>query len=119
MNLSIGEQAVFHCLFIAPNTNYSIIWFVNGTNIIMLTNNLTCAERGDVTQDESQGNIISTWTFSVLSDHWNHACVSCFALPTNTSQMDYKSEPKLLLIQGNLVKIIQKFIYIYLYTGMH
>ena len=105
MNVSIGEPGVFDCLFVSPNLNYTIKWYVNQMSIdnAGLPNN----ERGS--EEKGQGNITSTWNFTVSPDididKWNISNVSCRAHPIQEPLIDCgmkcKSDPKLLLIQGN------------------
>ena len=103
VNASIGEQAVFHCLCTGPCLNFYLDWLVNGTII----HKLLPAGQARQTYKEGQGNVTSTWKFTVspnIAELLNNSNVSCLALPLNHTQMRYDSDPVLLLIQGNQVK---------------
>ena len=128
MNVSIGEQAVFHCLFISPNLKYTIEWYVKEMSID--TAGVLVTER--VSQKEGQGNITSTWIFTVSPDinitEWKISNVSCRAhplqKPSNDCQINYESDPKLLLIQGNpqfknLFTVLCTNIHTKVYACMH
>ena len=123
VNISIGEQAVFHCLCNGSCPKFHLEWRVNGMYMYMFAQ----AGLGKI-QIEGQGNVTSTWEFTVspaIAALLNNSNVSCLALPLyvhHSQKMNYESDPVLLLIQGNPVEeFIQCFTNIHtkLHVCMH
>lgn len=100
MNVSIGEKAVFCCLFNDPIPGDYIFWRVNGNNTDKYVNITSVVQ--EIPQQNNE-TLISALEFNVsqtVAEQWDNSNVSCCALREKNNEV-ISSEPKLLLIQGN------------------